>query len=265
MAWRQVPIGDGVIGDLFYPATYTSGKVPVIIWLHGYSYQYGWSIQSPWLAKVSDLRMDQRPSIPEYVRRGFAVLTFDQIGFGTRVLDARDFYARYPRWSLMGKMVADTRAAVDACAQLEMIDTGRISLLGYSLGAKVGLLTMALDSRVYSLAAVAGFDPLRRDTADKGVEGLRHFSHIHGLLPRLGFFVGNESRLPFDFDAALRLTAPRRVLLIAPTLDRYARVTDVATEVKAVAYPGLEFETPLDFNRFYRATQQRVLEWLTAK
>lgn len=264
MAWKQVPIGDGIIGDLFYPANALPGKLPVVIWLHGYSYQYGWSIQSPWLASINKLRMDQRPSIPSLVRRGFAVLAFDQIGFGTRVLDAREFYTRYPHWSLMGKMVADTRAAVDACTQLEMINPERISLMGYSLGAKVGLLTMALDQRVYSLAAVSGFESLRRATADRGVEGVRHFSHIHGLMPRLGFFDGNEARLPFDFDAALRLTAPRKVLLIAPTLDRYARADDVATAVSAVKYPALAFETPVDFNHFKVPVQERVFDWFAA-
>ena len=35
----------------------------------------------------------------------YKIFAFDQIGFGTRVLDARRFYERYPRWSLMGKMV----------------------------------------------------------------------------------------------------------------------------------------------------------------
>jgi len=264
MAWKEVPIGDGVIGDLFYPANHNAGKLPVVIWLHGYSYQYGWSIQSPWLAKVNELRMDQRPSIPSLVRRGFAVLAFDQIGFGTRVLESREFYTRYPQWSLMGKMVADTRAAVDTCAQLDIIDPARISLLGYSLGAKVGLLTMALDSRVSALAAVSGFDPLRQATKDKGVEGVRHYSHIHGLIPRLGFFDGHESKLPFDFDAALKLASPRRILLIAPTLDRYARAADVAATVAPAAYNNLTFETPLDFNRFRVKTQERVFEWFAA-
>jgi hypothetical protein len=35
------------------------------------------------------------------------------------VRDARDFYRRYPKWSLTGKMVADTRAAIDALAALD--------------------------------------------------------------------------------------------------------------------------------------------------
>jgi cephalosporin-C deacetylase-like acetyl esterase len=261
LAWKEVPIGDGIIGDLFYPANHKAGKLPVVIWLHGYSYQYGWSIQSPWLSKINDLRMDQRPSIPSLVKRGFAVLAFDQIGFGARVLESREFYTRYPHWSLMGRMVADTRAAVDTCAKLDIIDPARISLMGYSLGAKVGLLTMALDQRIQGLAAVGGFDPLRRA---KDTEGVRHYSHIHGLMPRLGFFEGNEQNLPFDFDAALKLAAPRPILLIAPTLDRYARTADVVATVKPVAYKNLTFETPLDFNRFRVKTQEHVLDWLAA-
>ena len=189
MAWTEIPFGDGLKGDLFYPAGHKSGKLPVVIWLHPYSYQYGWSIASPWSSKGSDYRLDQRPSFPSLVRRGFAVLAFDQIGFGSRVLDAREFYTRYPKWSLMGKMVSDTRAAIDSLTQVDEIDPQRIYLMGYSLGAKVGLLTAALDERVRGLAAVAGFDPLRLDTPDRGVEGIRHYSHLHGLMPRLGFFI----------------------------------------------------------------------------
>lgn len=188
------------------------------------------------------------------------MLAFDQIGFGARVRDARDFYRRYPTWSLMGKMVADTRAAIDALAALDSVDGSRISLMGYSLGAKVGLLTMALNERVHSLAAVSGFDPLRLATADRGVDGIRRYSHLHGLTPRLGFFVGQEARLPFDFDEPLALASSRPVLLVAPTLDRYARVADVRAAVASV--PGVTFETPVDFNRFGRKLQARVLDWL---
>jgi dienelactone hydrolase len=263
MRWGTVPFGDDLVAELFYPAgpPPSGGKWPLIIWLHGYSYQYGWSIASPWTSTGADYRLDQRPSFPALVKRGFAVLTFDQIGFGTRVRDARDFYRRYPEWSLMGKMVADTRAAIGAAAALEMVDASRISLLGYSLGAKVGLLTAAIDDRVHALAAVAGFDPLRRSTADRGVEGIRHYSHLHGLLPRLGFFVGHEARLPFDFDEALALAARRPVLIVAPTLDRYARLADVRETVAAV--PGVTLETPVGFNKFGVALQARVFDWLT--
>jgi dienelactone hydrolase len=269
MGWAELPFGDDLKADLFYPASKPSGKWPVIIWLHGYSYQNGWSVASPWEATGADYRLEQRPSIPAIVSRGFAVLAFDQIGFGARVRDARDFYRRYPKWSLMGKMVADTRAAIDAVAALDVVDASRISLMGYSLGGKVGLLTAAVDDRVHALAAVSGFDPLRLDTADRGVEGIKHFSHLHGLMPRLGFFVGNEARLPFDFDEALALAVspaagtsiPRPVFLLAPTLDRYARIGDVKTEVSRIQ--NVTLSTPVDFNRFGRKFQVAVLDWLS--
>ena len=156
---------------------------------------------------------------------------------------------------------------------MEQFDASRIYLMGYSLGAKVGLLAAALDGRLAGLAAVAGFDPLRLDTADRGVEGVRHYSHLHGLIPRLGFFAGHESRVPFDFDAALALAAPRPVLLVAPTLDRYARIADVREEVvearKAWTLAGRDaaftFETPAAFNKFDRKLQERVFDWLAAR
>ena len=123
-------------------------------------------------------------------------------------------------------------------------------------------MTTALDGRVAGLAAVAGYDPLRLDTADKGVEGIRHFSHLHGLMPRLGFFAGHEGRLPFDFDEALALAATRQTLLVAPTLDRYARVADVRAQVERVRAKTITFETPVGFNAFPRGWQEHVFDWL---
>jgi len=270
MAWTEIPFGDGLKGDLFYPRGHQGGKLPVVVWLHSYSYQYGWSIAEPWASTGADYRLDQRLSLPSLVKRGYAVLAFDQIGFGSRVRDAREFYARYPKWSLMGKMVADTRAAVDSLGTHPLVDPKRIFFLGYSLGAKVGLMAAALDERVAGLAAVAGFDALRLATPNRGTEGIRHYSHIHGLFPRLGFFVQHENRVPFDFDAALALAAPRPVLVVAPTLDRYAAVDDVRREVEQARTAwsthgrasNLTLRTPVDFNRFYRPLQEDVFDWL---
>ena len=261
LGWVGLGFGDNLKADLYYPTDLDgrpkAGKWPVVIWMHPYSYTTGYSRYS-------------LPSFISLTKRGFAVLAFDQIGFGARVRGARYFYQRYPKWSLMGKMVLDTRAAIDAVSALDVVDSSRVYLVGYSLGAKVSLLTAALDDRVKAIAAVSGVDPLRLDTPDKGTEGIRQYSHLHGLLPRLGFFVGHGSRLPFDYDEVLAAIAPRPVLLVAPTLDRYAQVADVRLEVeqarKIYSLLGhenaLQLETPLGFNGFPPALQVRAFDWL---
>jgi len=274
MGVAAIPFGDGLKGDLYYPlgpdGKPKPGKWPVVIWLHPYSYQNGWSAGRPWNVAEPAFVLDERPSFASLTRRGFGVFAFDQLGFGSRVHEAKSFYERYPKWSILGNMIDDTRSAIDALAALDEIDSSRIFLAGYALGAKVGLLTAASDHRIKGLVSVCGFDPLRLDTADKGTEGIRHYSHLHGLVPRLGFFVGHEDRLPFDFDEVLALAAPTPVLLVAPTLDRYARIADVRREVEASqgiyrllgAENALQFETPFDINRFPRRLQERAFDWI---
>lgn len=272
MGISLIGFGDDLQATLFYPLGESgkpkAGKLPVVVWLHPYTYQNGWSAGSPWSSTGADYALERRPSFPELVKRGFAVLAFDQLGFGTRVLDARRFYERYPKWSLMGKMIADTRAAVEAVRALDIVDPDRVYLLGYALGAKVGLMTAALHEGVRGVAAVCGVDPLRLSTPDKATEGIRHYSHLHGLIPKLGFFVGHEDRVPFDYDEVVALAAPKPALIVAPIKDRYARIDDVRKEVEAAARVyrslGRELEvwTPDDFNRFPVRLQQQVYDWL---
>lgn len=270
-----IPFGAGLMGELFYPVSTDgkpkSDKLPVVIWLHPYSYQNGWSAATPWLSEDWVYDQDFRPSFQQLAKRGFAIFAFDQLGFGARIHEAKHFYDRYPRWSILGNMIEDTRAAIDALSNLEEIDSSRIFLLGYALGAKIGLLTAGFEDRVKGLVSICGVDPLRLDTPEKGTEGIRQYSHLHGLLPRLGFFVGNEDRVPFDFDEVLALVAPKPTLVVAPTLDRYARLADVEREVEASkkiyalhGQPGaLKFETPVDINRFAHRTQESAFDWLT--
>ena len=263
MASAPVAFGDDLKADLYYPEyedlndVVEGHRLPLVLWLHPFTYSTGYS-------------RDMGPTFSSLVGRGFAVLAFDQIGFGTRARSAREFYERYPRWSLMGKMVTDTRAALDAACALSAVDLERIYAVGYALGGKVGLLTAALDERIKALAVISGFDPLRLDTQAKGVEGVRQYSHLHGLIPRFGFFLGQEERLPLDFDEVLASVAPRPALIVAPALDRYARVEDVRREIEEVrrVYEhygragALRLNTPLEFNRFSGSIQEQVFDWL---
>ncbi len=245
-AHAPIAFGDDLAADLYYPRN-AAGKMPLVIWLHPFSYPTGYS------------RFAAAEFAP-FLNRGFAVLAFDQIGFGTRVEHARRFYERYPRWSLLGKMVADTRAAVDAATQLDVIDASRVFLAGYALGGKVAVWTAALEPRVKAVVSVAGFTQLRT-SGGKGIEGIRQYSHLHGLAPRFGGFLGQESRLPIDYDDLLSAIAPRPVLVVAPALDRYSPVDDVRQAVRA-AGGHVRIETPLDFNRLSPSTLALAAEWL---
>jgi hypothetical protein len=108
-------------GRLCYPTgTLENAKLPVVIWLHGYSYQLGYM----WV-----YHNDLHP-ILALVKAGYAVLAFDQSGFGSRMSETAAFGDRYPHWSQMGRMVEDPRAAIDALEKDGMVDAQRVYLFG---------------------------------------------------------------------------------------------------------------------------------------
>jgi hypothetical protein len=89
-------------------------------------------------------------------------------------------------------------------------------------------------------------------------------------LPRLGFFIGNENRLPYDFHEILACISPKPLLVIAPKWDRDASFDDVkqcVEETKKVyalyeAEDKLELFAPDDYNRFSQEMQEKVLDWI---
>jgi len=260
-ASKSITFGYGVRGDLYYPAnTPTGTKLPTVIWLHGYSYPLGYM----WV-----YRNDLHP-ILALTQAGYAVLAFDQSGFGSRMAETGPFYDRYPHWSQMGRMVEDTRAAIDALEKDPQVDSQHISLFGYSIGGMVGLYTAALDSRVKGVVSISGFTPMRTDTAAKGTGGIARYSVERGLMPRLGFFIGHEQQLPFDYNELMATIAPRPALIVEPQLDRDGNVADVHAAVeqakKIYALNGAEdrlgLYEPWDFTRLPAATQDWIVQWM---
>ena len=260
---RSINFGYNVRGDLYYPAnTPPNVKLPTVIWLHGYSYQLGYM----WV-----YHNDLHP-ILALVRAGYAVLAYDQSGFGSRLNEAAPFYDRYPHWSQMGRMVEDARAGIDALEKDPLVDSQHIYLFGYSMGGTVGLYTAALDARVKGVVSIAGFTPMRSDTVARGTGGVAHYSHERGLIPRLGFFVGHEAQIPYDFDELIATLAPRPVLVVEPQLDRDATPADVHAAVEQArkvyslygASAKLAIEEPWDYNRLPDRTQDEIIKWMGA-
>jgi len=263
--YRSLTFGQGTRAELYYRAgTAADAKLPAVIWLHGFSYPMGYM----WVYRQTP---DLHP-ILALVRAGYVVLAFDQTGHGSRTAEFATFFDRFPNWSRMGRMVADTRAGIDALQKEGMVDPDRIYLYGYSMGGMVALHTAALDPRVKGVVSICGFTPMRTDTADKGTGGLARYSVDLPLLPRLGFFVGQESRLPYDYDGLIASLAPRPVYVLAPLLDRDATPEDVRAAVGRArkAYTlvhgedKLVLDEPWDYNRFPQAAQDRIIQWMAA-
>lgn len=163
------------------------------------------------------------------VERGYVTLTWDAIAFGDRhdpasghYGDAIPFYEAHPRWSLLGKMIADLGRAVDYLETLDFVDPRRIGCVGHSHGGITTIFGLALDERLAAGAANCGFDAFRIDG------NVFRWSHATALLPRLGFFVGSPYidmdlyravpdseviQVPFDMHEVLALAAPRPLLL----------------------------------------------------
>ncbi len=256
---QPVSFGDGITGYFYGGANVDS--MPIVIWLGPFQ---------PALGFVSGAYRVSPPTPAVFVEAGIPLLSFDPIGTGARKEERQRFYEENPDWSLMGKMVQDARHAIDAALWFSGDTEKRVYLYGYAMGGMVALVTAALDDRVHGVASVAGFTPFRTDVPDKRTGGIRRFSHLFGWIPRLGFFLGNEDRIPVDFDEMLFAIAPRRTLIIAPSLDRYAAFEEVFAAVEnardAHAAHGdgtaIELKTFYDENRLSSEMQRAVVDWI---
>jgi dienelactone hydrolase len=258
---RRIRFGAGLTGDLYFPAgTPADKKLPTVVWLHGYSYPLGYM----WV-----YRRDLHPVLA-LVKAGYAVLAFDQCGFGSRMAEIGPFYDRTPQWSQLGRMIDDTRAAIDALEKDANVDPACISLFGYTIGGTVALHTAALDPRVKGVVSFSGFTPMRTDTAARPTGGLARVSVIRPVVPKLGLFIGREADVPYDYDDVIAAIAPRPVLIVQPSMDRDATAADVhaAVEQARQAYSRqgaaeqLGLDEPNDYQRLPASTQNRAIEWM---
>jgi dienelactone hydrolase len=261
----KLNFGNAIAGDMYYPTgSEKNGAVPAVIWLHPISNSNGY---------VPGYSRGEAPHLA-LAKQGFAVFAFDQIGNGNRLTEVSHFYERYPRWSLLGKDVADTVSAIDALQTLPWIDKRRIYLVGYCSGAMAALHTAALDDRVAGVVSVAGFNPMRGfGTNSLAGQHLERWSRIYPLQPRLATFAGGgESRVPYDYDELLACIAPRTALVIRPridfTSDKSELLDCLASAQKAFDLLGsrnaLIFGEADDYNHFSPEMQHVVFDKLKA-
>jgi cephalosporin-C deacetylase-like acetyl esterase len=258
-------MGDYLRGMLYYPVDEKGkrkeGKLPVVIYLHQYSYNHGFA---KGYRLTSNGNPGNGPLFQSMTDKGFAVLAIDMVGFGTRLEEGRFFYDRFPTWSKMGMMVSDVKACLDALNTFSYIDTKHIYILGNTIGGSVGLMAAAQDERIAGVADVSAITPWR--SSNKEYESLRTYSHQHEFVPRLGFYASHPQDAPVDFADIASCIAPRPLMVIAPSLDRYADPAAVKNTIHQVENiynlygksDKLVFKDPMEINRITSDMNQEI-------
>lgn len=255
-------MGDHLAGMLYLPQKH-SEKFPVVLYLHQYADAHGFA--SGYNQEGNGKGNSEL--FQQLINHGFAVLAIDLFGCGTRLQEAQYFYERFPRWSKMGKMVNDVKACIDALETFKTIDSKNIFILGNTLGGSIGLIATALDKRVSGIATVAAFSPWR--TSNEQYESIRTFSHLHGLIPRLGWYAENPQQVPVDWAEIIACIAPRPMMIIAPTLDRFTDQQAIPQTFGLIKTcyinqgkpNNLEIQTPEEINRMTSSMNKDVAQF----
>jgi len=256
----ELVFGEYINGDVYLPEGSRNGaeKLRAILYLPPFCTPTGYS--------AAYRRGEQ--AYRTMAQAGYAVFCFDPIGTGRRVDEAALFYDRHPNWSLLGKMVRDAKAALDAMHELNYIDPGRIWVVGYGMGAFTAIHFMALDTRPAGYGLVCPPLPFRLDTDILETGGIERWAQESMLLPQLGVFSGREARVPYDLDDILAAQAPKPLILITPTHDRFAPVdkADQTFERLQSAYVACKAKdnlvrlSPAQYNHFDSSMQRLLLD-----
>ncbi|MCD7032963.1 dienelactone hydrolase family protein [Metabacillus sp. GX 13764] len=212
----------------------------------------------------------------ELAKRGFAVLAPDAITAGDRVLadslpfHTAAFYEKHQGWTAAGKMISDHKQAVSVLAGLQETDSGRIGVIGHSLGGYNAYFLSALDERIKACAISCGFSVFTGDPERNRWGEREWFSHF----PELTQWV-ERGEVPFEYHEILALHAPRPLFVYMamndPIFPHWTRIAEGLKEVDGL-YQVLEAHERLmiligngghDFPASVRSAAIRFLgQWL---
>jgi len=196
--------GDQVTAYLLKPKAYIPGeKYPAIVALHTTA-EEGKDVAAGLCGKPG------RQYGKELVERGYIVLVPDIFAAGERLPDGEKayetgfFYAQYPNWSAMGKMLYDHMRGVDFLCSLPEVDSSRIGAIGHSLGGHNAFMLAAFDERVKSTVSSCGLTSIIGDT--DVCRWSREEWFVYFKILRESFL---QQISPFEFHEILALIAPR--------------------------------------------------------
>ncbi|MBN2147764.1 MAG: dienelactone hydrolase family protein [Anaerolineales bacterium] len=147
----------------------------------------------------------------ELASRGYVVLAPDYLTFGERVFpgkekfDSMPFYERHPKWSMVGKDIEDSMAAIDVLHTFGYVDKSRIGVIGHSHGGSNSIFAMALDERISVGVSNCGMSVISEE--EKCLEWSAEDEYIY--FPTLRKYLLEGKDLPFDINEVAALIAPR--------------------------------------------------------
>jgi dienelactone hydrolase len=159
----------------------------------------------------------------ELAQRGYVVLAPDYLTAGERVypgkeaFDSGPFYEQYPDWTMVGKNVMDSQAAVDVLNTVDFVDKDRIGVIGHSHGGHNGIFAAALDERVRVCVSNCGMSVFSEEEERLAwcEEDEGEYVYIPALRP---IFLAGEMP-PFELHEVAALIAPRPWLNISAYYD----------------------------------------------
>jgi dienelactone hydrolase len=209
---------------------------------------------------------------PALAHAGLAVLAPDAVGFEDRRCTGAGIDEREDDWLqyfnemayrlVSGRLLATTVLGDAACGLSalladERVDGSKLGAVGHSHGGYVTLLLAALDERVRFACASGSACSYKRRMLDRS--GIEFSQAIPGILNLA------------DIDGLIALIAPRPLLLLSATEDRYsADVPDVVDAAKR-AWEAREARDKLEHVRYkggHALTPERtekVIRWVTGQ
>jgi dienelactone hydrolase len=243
-----------------------AGPFPAVLAHHQHNSQ--WHLGK---SEVAGLAGDPLQAFgPALARAGLVVLTPDAIGFEDRRYTGAGIDRREDDWLqyfnevayrlVSGRLLATTVLGDAACGLSalladERVDGSRLGMMGHSFGGYVTILLGALDERVRFACASSSACSYKRRMLDR--TGIEFSQAIPGILELT------------DIDGLLGLIAPRPLLLLSATEDRYSADAPEIVQVATGAWDAHGAREKLEHVRYeggHALTRERfnaIVDWIT--
>lgn len=158
----------------------------------------------------------------ELAMHGYMVIIPDYLTAGERTYPHMEsfvstpFYEQYPGWSMVGKNIEDSLAAVDVLHTLDFVDKDRIGAIGHSHGGHNVIFAMALDERIKAGVSNCGMSVFSEE--EERLEWSLEEGYIY--IPSLRNYFLEDQEPPFDIHEVAALIAPRPWLNISSYFDQ---------------------------------------------